>query len=239
MKKLVVLRIYNSTPEYDAMKRLHLQYDNSIFVTYNPDIETEWKYIESERLIEVRGEESYIPGILNKTIVAIRACLQLFDFDFLVRSNISTAVDTREILLRLEKHSRDEHLYGGHTWPLEMIDGRLQFTTVEWLGRGLPFVTGTGIIFSRKTSQYLVDNEDQIDNTVIDDVSIAMFLEPLQKIHLNLPRSEDVGITPGACFYRFRTDAARPWVGVFTSNEGRSTDIQSLEQQYRIMSERL
>jgi len=238
MKKIIVVRIYNSSPEYDAMKRFHDEYDNSIYVTYNPNIDTEWKYTDSERLIEVRGEESYTPGILNKTIIAIKVCLQLFDFDFLVRSNISTVVDTEELQIQLDKYSRDEHFYGGHTWPLEMVDGKLQFTTVEWLGRGLPLVTGTGIVFSRKTSQYIVDNEDKMNKDVIDDVSIAMFLEPLEKIHLNIPRSEDVGLIPGVCFYRFRTDDIRPWLAVFTANDGRSVDIQSIEQQYKIMSKR-
>lgn len=236
MKKILVLRIYNSTPDYDAMKDLHYKNDDSIFVTFNANIDTKWKYSESERLLEVRGSETYIPGILEKTLVALRASLQLFDFDFVVRSNMSTVIDMRELSLKLEAYSRDEHLYGGHIWPMERTDGNLHFTTVEWLGVGMPLVTGTGIILSRKTCQYIVDNRSQIDTSVVDDVSIAMMMEKLEnKVLLSIPRSEETGLQRGVCFYRFRTDSPRPWLGIFDSNQGRAVDIQSVAKQYYIL----
>ena len=239
MPNILVLRIYNSTPDYDEMKKFHMEYDDSIFVTMNPNIDTEWKYTESERLIEVRGHETYIPGILDKTVVGIKACLELFDFDFLVRSNASTVVDTSELEIQLSPYSRTQHLYGGHTWPLERIDGKLQFTTVEWLGRGLPFVTGTGIILSRVTSQYIVDNAALLDKSIVDDVAIAVLLESLQKTHLVVLRSEEVGIVKGCGFYRFRTTSPRPWMGVYTFNPDRNNDIRSVGLQYKLMGDRL
>jgi len=238
MVKTLVLRIYNSTPIYDAMKKLHIENDESIFVTFNPDIDTEWKYTESERLIEVRGHESYIPGILDKTVVAMRACLQLFDFDFLVRSNASTVIDTVELHSQLSSYSRDIHFCSGHTWPMEWINGDLQFTTVEWLGKGLPLITGIAIVMSRVTCQYIVDNENLLDKSRIDDVSIALMLEKLEKVHLNMPRSEEVGIVNGVCFYRFRTDGPKPWLGIESGKPGRTDDVISIEKQYKLLAKK-
>lgn len=239
MVKALILRIYNSTPIYDAMKKLHMENDNSIFVTFNPDIDTEWKYTESERLIEVRGEESFIPGILDKTVVGLRACLELFDFDFLVRSNASTVIDTVELASQLENYSRDKHFCSGHTWPMEWIDGDLRFTTINWLGKGLPLITGIGIVMSRVTCQYLVDNQNLLDRSRIDDVSIALALETLEKIHLNMPRSErEPGIVKGVCFYRFRSDGPAPWLGIHTGNPDRAEDIVSIEKQYKLLADK-
>ncbi len=82
--KILTLRIYNSTPDYDEMYRIHKQFDkNSIFLTASQSV-SEPVYGAQTNILTVPGEESLIPGILYKTIKGIEYCLKQFEFDVLI-----------------------------------------------------------------------------------------------------------------------------------------------------------
>jgi hypothetical protein len=140
--------------------------------------------------IYVKGEETYIPGILNKTIEAIRAIG--LDYDFVWRTNLSSVLDfdglirycngvveQREVSkhkkLSYESHKVLQHrevLYAGYIGWAE--NSELEADVDSYIR----FASGAGFLLSRETVQYLLDNESLLKRYLIDDVAIGLLLEP-------------------------------------------------------------
>lgn len=203
-KKYLVLRLYNSTEAYDLMKQHHLKYDNSIFVTYDTTIEHDWIYDEDTRTIKIKGEETFIPGILNKTIKAIEICLHKFKFDVLIRSNMSTVIDMNAI--RNQVDPMNGPVFGGPTKILRWLDEKSGVTAEKNLN-GTSFVSGTGIVMSRDICTSLIANQSKIRKDLIDDVSISIFINTvlMQPITLYSSYIESTDIIYNQSFYRFNT----------------------------------
>ncbi len=116
--------------------------------------------------IYVKGEETYIPGILNKTIEAIRAIGR--SFDYIWRTNLSSVLDYQGLLDYVD---RCETSYAGYVGI--SLDG-------------YKFASGAGFLMSRDAVNYLIDNERLLMMDVIDDVAIGKLLEPrFNLIHID------------------------------------------------------
>lgn len=124
--------------------------------------------------IYVKGEETYIPGILNKTIEAIRAIG--LDYDFVWRTNLSSVLDFDGLIrycngVQMSRHSvlRRRVLYAGYIGlaPIEAeVDSHIRFAS------------GSGFLLAREAVQYLLDNVSLLQRDLIDDVAIGALLEP-------------------------------------------------------------
>lgn len=113
-------------------------------------------------------EETY-PNILNKTIAGIRWALENLEFDFLVRTNVSTYFST--ILLQQEMKCIDssKHFFGGYIDYSKVINK---------LDQGIfPYITGTSMILSKKTAGLLVDTDTDEYEGIPDDVAISLMLK--------------------------------------------------------------
>ena len=220
--KILVLRIYNSTPEYDAMWALHKQHDSSIAIVNDPTLETEYSFDVSERIFKVKGDEGLF-RILHKTIKAFEYFLQHFEFDYIVRSNMSTVIDINALKRTLAPLSGP--VYGGHeytlTWICEGSGVTHEFLTKHY---GLKFIQGTSIVLSRDMCQYIVDHQTELDHSVVDDVSIGILLKDVTCTRFQ-SQFNDTGpcIDKDRCFYRFQW-----W-------EQRWRDVSRIEQQYQLM----
>lgn len=102
--------------------------------------------------------QSHIPGVLHKSIVAMRHCLDTLEFDFLVRSNISTVIDFGRL-------------------PVDELPRGVAYgSTCVWhSGEPRAFASGTNIILSRAATELLVSRSAELDMTTIDDVAIGAF----------------------------------------------------------------
>jgi len=103
--------------------------------------------------------ESFVPGILQKSALAIKK--ELKHFDFFVRTNLSTYVDCERLQTMIAKYeSYDKPLYTG----------------------GLLFdwgISGTSIVINQKAAEILVSAYPRIKNmNVPDDVVIGTILSP-------------------------------------------------------------
>jgi len=195
MTKFLVLRIYNKSEEYDLMRKLHFENDESIFVVYNPNLSEAYNYDKKERLLEIKGSESYIPGILDKSIVAIKLCNELFDFDFIIRSNISTVIDLKLLENKLPITSD----YSGHVHVICWINHRDGLCDNSLFG--VPYVSGTSIILSKKIIPFLV--RSNLDRSLIDDVSIGKLMYQNHIYPYNICYTEDIINNIGkCCFFR-------------------------------------
>lgn len=221
---ILILRIYDQNVEYERlMKDVHIKNEqNSVFVVYSKTISADWEYDKESRILHIRGEETFIPGILNKTVKAIEICLLLFNFDILVRSNISTVIDQVE-LTNLLKSIDSLYIYGG---PLNIMnyiadDAGVTSDVLKNI-YGLKFISGTGIILSRNLCEYLISNKQFIYTSLIDDVALGALLRNF-KINIISPFICGPIYNPTSVFYRFKSS-------------NRYNDIADIKIQYSIIN---
>jgi hypothetical protein len=137
--------------------------------------------------IYVKGEETFIPGILNKTVEAIRAIG--LEYDFVWRTNLSSVLDFDGLLrycrclnpLPTVASLKDGPLggegqlrcvfYAGYT-------GLADVTTNKDIDSNIRFASGSGFLLSREAVQYLIENDGLLRRDLIDDVAIGALLEP-------------------------------------------------------------
>jgi hypothetical protein len=143
-------------------------YVRSVFYMYDPTCVEPWS-LEGD-MLRIRGNETFIPGILTKTLEAMRIT-HSWEYDLLIRTNISTIVDFGGLIGYCTSPSFE---YGGPQgiikWtdpPGGIFDGRFY---------GMPFIRGWCMIFSRATISLMMQDSHFIDTSVIDDVAIADFL---------------------------------------------------------------
>lgn len=107
---------YPSTIFYIQMKNLMYKYlitlENFKFYFYKYDENIDEDYIIDEvtHMILIKGKESMIPGMLNKTLKTMEICKNM-DYDYIVRSGISTIIDF-EILDKKIYNSSQENKVG-------------------------------------------------------------------------------------------------------------------------------
>jgi hypothetical protein len=154
---------------------MNLNKDIKTFFIYgNTKIENIYK--TDNDLIFGNIEENFLPGILKKTIEGINYCLKNYNFDYLVRTNLSTFWNLNYLCSYFDKLPNKKCLGG--------VVLKTKFS------RGL-FVSGTGIFLSNDICKYLVENKQKIDYGTIDDVSISRFIINNLKINfVQIPRND-------------------------------------------------
>ena len=116
------------------------------------------------------GIESIIPGILVKTLKVFAISLQ-FEFNYLVRSNMSTEINFDLMQKYLMTHKMK---YGGsQIYMVNKLDPPYGIYDDRY--KGTKYVQGTGIIMDRNLLEQIVQKKDEFDYNVIDDVSIGLF----------------------------------------------------------------
>lgn len=210
--KILTLRIYNSTIDYDQMYMLHKEYDkNSIYLTTSQDTLIPI-YDENTKILTIPGSESLIPGILEKTINGIDYCLKNFEFDILVRSNMSTVVDYNELEKQLCSIGRP---YGGHIWGFNLR------------GSYFNFVSGSCIVMNKEICNYLIDNKNNLIYELSDDVAIGKLLSEKFPITFSTTYNQTNTICKNTCFYRFRNNLER--------YDCRENDIKNMRRFYQAL----
>ena len=159
--KILHLVLYSPDKEYDEMFNLtneyYSRYDvHTVYYCYDANMVEEWKLIDN--VLHIRGEETYIPGILNKTMKAFEYYMpSIHNYDYVVRSNISTIIQ-----FQLLENALIERpiLYGG---------GLINDT----------YVSGTAIILSCPVIINMMKNIDKLETDKIDDVAIGLLFKSL------------------------------------------------------------
>ena len=166
--RIVNLVIYDERNDHERQMQSQLQrlfrdanyasYTRQLFIACDP---TSLEAQENNHMLYVGCEESYAPGILQKSIKAMQFCLQTFDFDILIRSNISTIIDFDR--LPMTELTSNEVLYAS--------------TSIMHLNEPeKAFASGTNIILNRNAVEYIVTHSDALDIQKPDDVAIGEIL---------------------------------------------------------------
>lgn len=146
----------------------------TVYYTYSDVIDRDY-YDENENILYIKGKETYIPGILDKTVSAFQYVPVLEKimskrFDYIVRTNISTIVNFHNLNLNGVDYGcgLKNIIHKGYRDPKSgIINDSLE---------GLKYPSGTCIIFSRDLFYKIIHRLYLIDRSLIDDVSIGNFM---------------------------------------------------------------
>ena len=115
---------------------------------------------EDSRTIFVKQDETFIPGILNKTVVALDYFLNRHEYTHVWRTNLSSVLDFDGLRLFLLSDAGRRCSYAG------------------FCGDG--FASGAGFLMIREAAFYLVANHSLVLSwDTIDDVAIGRLLCPV------------------------------------------------------------
>lgn len=177
--KLLNLVLYSDTKEnqcYDEMFSLtqnyYKRFSSNVKTIYYKfaDISDDYSLIDDVLLI--KGEETMVPGCLDKTIKAFEYVVNngIFDdYDAIVRTNISTIVNFN-LLIELLERSGIPYYAGARVDTLAWDGGGCDYRQ-----HGTKFACGISIVLSKEAIHYLISSKDKIRFDIVDDVSLALF----------------------------------------------------------------
>ena len=162
MKKLIILVIANRNPIYDEIINIYwkkfIQYANKlnqirIFLLYdNEDIE--FLNDIKENVIKYDEKVSMIPGILKKTISSFEYIDNNYDYDYILRTNISSFF-IYDKLLNLVNSFEENNIFSGRIC-------NLNFEEPDKNKINLIFVSGAAFFLSKNLIKNLIMNKNNL-----------------------------------------------------------------------------
>lgn len=189
-KVLVLIIASDGTEAYLELQKVWRSYMHSdpehfevYFIRGNPKLATPYE-IRCDDLF-VKSEESYVPGIVNKTILSMEAMLpRLKEFDYVLRTNLSSFYVFPR-LLNFLRHLPRHSCYCGVQLYLP-DDWCPKFGLID-------FVSGAGIILSSDLAKMLVREKKEIfkfNKDLPDDILIGLFFQNRFIFSLPAPRTD-------------------------------------------------
>ena len=169
--KIVQLVLYSDSNDYKQMYEITRPYYqkykvDTLYYMYSGTSDP--PYVKDD-ILYLPGKESFIPGVLNKTINAFQWVSEHYEYDYILRSNISTVVDMVGVISALSEDKIDYG--GGFVGPVVMSQGY----GVKDKHVGTIYASGTSIILSKDFVDTLLKTRNEIDYDVIDDVAIGVW----------------------------------------------------------------
>lgn len=173
--KLLHLVLYSQPKDnqcYDEMlamtREYYKRFNDTVKTIYYKYADIEEDFVMQDDMLLIKGKETLIPGVLDKTIKAFEYFSDE-DYDAIVRSNISTIVNFTLLHQRLND---DIPYYAG-----------AKVENLQWTGGGIEdpsyfgtqFACGICYILSKAAVMYLIENKDKVRMDIVDDVSLALF----------------------------------------------------------------
>lgn len=170
MKIIILIIATDNLDSYITLQNTWRKYMNNhehikcFFIKMDPNIDSDVFYDETKdkNTIYVKGKESIAPGILQKTVKSIEYVLQNYEFDYLLRTNLSSVVDL-DMLYDRYANNENKVEYGG-------------FISESYKGI-IPYVCGNSIVFSKNMCNFFIDNKEELNYVLPDDVSIGQFMQ--------------------------------------------------------------
>lgn len=148
----------NNEPVYSEMKNLLPKFYNlyldKIKYFFIENINLDKNIIEENNYLYINGSESFIPGIYEKSLKAIEYINKNYDYDYVIRTNLSTFWNM-ENLFNLLDNKPKINFAGGYSFQ--------------------GFISGTGIIMSKDVAEYIYLNP--ISSYIGDDVLISQSIQ--------------------------------------------------------------
>jgi hypothetical protein len=160
---------------YDTLSEFYRQFDNvdTYFLCFDLDMRSEYR-IDGD-LLWIRGAESLVPGILQKTIDGMLR-FELTEYDYVVRSNSSTVVDFYQFA-KYETSFKSEgaDYLCAQKLRLAWLDPPSGIKDSKYFGTD--FGTGAMIVLSQRAALALLEKRHFLDYSIVDDVAIGIFFK--------------------------------------------------------------
>lgn len=181
--KCLHLVLFSHSPYYDEMYKLTREYYKkqsnvkTIYYAYSNTITDNFSL--QDDILYIKGSETYVPGILLKTIQAFRYFeSNISEYDYIIRSNISTIVNFELLCQRLQQYPIE---YGGGLNNLQWLHPEAGVKDKTWFGTD--FASGTCIIFSQGAFIQMMSQIHNVRLDIIDDLAIGiLFREHIPNI---------------------------------------------------------
>ena len=219
------LVLFSHDEYYDQMYKLtnvyYRQFGSvkTVYYTYSSE------YEQSDDVLCFKGHESYVPGILEKTLRAFDYFKEDVEreYEYVVRSNVSTIVNFELLFaaLRNTLKKRPVDYAGGKVLNLQWLDPRSG--VVDDLWHGTKYASGTCIILSKKMFMSIVKHKAKLRKEFIDDLAIGIYI---REYH---PYIQPVAIHPVAMdgssiIYRNRSN-------------NRFVDVENMKEILKVISD--
>lgn len=177
--KILLLLIHSESALYNSMLEIQRSY-----IHLHPNFQTffiQFRENQTEN-VEINGDFIYIKGkedrikITEKTI----KCLDyLFNhlgnqYDFVIRSNISTIINLKNLYQHLSLIPKSHIYTGGNILNLNWIDIPSGIINKEFFNT--IYAAGTSIIFSFDVIFDIVQNQNKLRYDIIDDVTFGIYI---------------------------------------------------------------
>jgi len=179
LKTLILIIATNDKPAYQELQKVWEIYMNSdpahfevYFLRADPT-QTEKAVVNKDKNeITLKTHEGFVPGILNKTLMAFEAIEpRLDEFDYVIRTNLSSFYYYPNLLNFLNTLPRT-NCYCGVSLGLPLkLSPEISY---------ISFVSGSGIILSKDLARLLAKDHNELKrykNDLPDDVFIGLFYQ--------------------------------------------------------------
>ena len=236
MVKILNLVLYSDNTDYyksmySILTNYYNHFDNvkTYFYKYNETINNDIEVIDN--IINIKGKESYLPGILEKTLITFKYIEKEFeDYDYIIRSNISSIVDFTLLAKELENNPIK---YCGGTDYLILTWFDIPSGIIDTKYHNIHYIAGTCIILGKSGFQLLMDNLHLIDKTIIDDVAIGVIFNSLNIIltDLSLEKNKHYAVPPNNLLTNCIDDAINNNFIVYRNknDNDRNDDVNNME----------
>jgi hypothetical protein len=198
--KIVCLTIFNNNDHYNCyyneMKEHNEYYikflnNNAVFSKNLTVLYIIYKnldkldYLVEGNLLYINGDETYMPGILDKTLLAMEIVTNKLniEYDFILRTNASTVIDYFELydyLKNCDINVNEHYYYIGTYYNLTWYDYKNGI--IDDTYHGTRFCSGTFTMINRLLTINIINNNDKILRNLIDDVSIGQYVNTVKNV---------------------------------------------------------
>ena len=167
-KNIIIIAIASKSEIYDEIVKCYwnpmIDYCNKnlpnikIFLLYNNY--PEYLNVNPDNLININQEETYIPGILDKTISAFQFINENYQYQSVIRTNVSSFIILKQIIeISKELHQKKEFLYAGKR-NIAMY-------------KRIHYISGALFWINKRTLEFILNNQNSLNKNLIDDLSIG------------------------------------------------------------------
>jgi hypothetical protein len=224
--KILILIIFSDSPEYNRMRDILRKYTNNYenvdsYFIQSSYIHNEKVYIENDMSF-VRCPETH-SCILHKTLSTLDYLTNFCgkEYDFVIRTNISTIINIPKLLNFLKLFLDKEYLYGGDV--------------VNWVyyKKNLRYALGTCIIISKSLYKQMtkeLNKFTEMPNDMADDQAIGLYVQkncPQAFDHLSIKPFDHLSIKP-SIFYTHTVNGLNSTLNDFIDYMNKNPDHNSV-----------
>jgi len=185
--KILCLSIYNDNVEYKQMFEIQKKYLQFLktkidliyyFITFKELDGLDYLIDADNFTLYINGKETYIPGILDKTIIALDIVTNQLnvEYDFFFRTTVATSINFIELYNYIDSLTINEKLfyYIGTFNKLKWLDANAGIIDKTYYGTR--YCGGGFIMVNKGLAINIINNKHKLISSLIDDCSIGEYI---------------------------------------------------------------